>query len=80
MQDITSEAKEIFGDIVVSAVSERGSNNDKYDFDLDMTADDVLIKFSNGKSVLIGISEWACIKNVDYDDHYKYMAGLRVYG
>lgn len=73
MTDITKEAQEIFGDIVVKAESRRGITygNMSYLFDYDengnndFDTDTVVLTFINGRIIEIGNSEWGHIRRID---------------
>lgn len=76
MTDITKEAQEIFGDIVVKAESKYrgkyrrtcGSKSYLFDYDEDgrndFDADTVVITFINGRIIEIGNSEWGHIRRI----------------
>lgn len=73
MTDITKEAQEIFGDIVVKAESKywRPCNNEPYRFDWgeygrnDFDGDEVILIFKDGRIIEIGNSEWGNIRRID---------------
>lgn len=73
MTDITKEAQEIFGDIVVKAESKyrKICDNKSYLFDddengiNDFDADIVVLTFINGRIIEIGNSEWGYIRRID---------------
>ena len=62
--DITKEAKEIFGNLVIRAKSEYGTKEKTYSFENDFDGDRITIEFSNGKIVEISNSEWGTIRNL----------------
>lgn len=72
MTDITKEAQEIFGDIVVKAESKYWKTcNESYCFDYDengnndFDTDTVVLTFINGRIIEISNSEWGHIRRID---------------
>lgn len=68
MVNITKEAREIFGDILIKAETELDKNywenKYEYSFENDFDGDTIILTFINGNIIEISNSEWGWIRKI----------------